>query len=189
VAIEAVFQQLATAFDAVREMLQNLGLTVIEDRPPHGEILLVERLGNLVDDLRGWAEEGCVSVGTARRAATHPPDLQRVRQELATAQERFLLLKYRFFDEAVTHRTIDALLRFGHQRGREWLGWAKSVLLALEACRAPLRMLDEALLQAWQELAERLGSRSLSVHATNIGQQIAAVPARLNGRDARAAQE
>lgn len=188
-AIELVFQQLATAFETVREMLQNLGLTVIEDRPPHGEILLVERLGNLVDDLRGWAEEGCASVGAARQAVAHPPDMQRVRQELGTAQARFLMLKYRFFEEAVTHRTIDALLRFGHQRGREWLGWTKSVVLALEACRAPLRLLDEALLQAWQELVERLGGRSLSVHTTNIGQQIAAAPARLNGRDTRAAQE
>jgi hypothetical protein len=188
-AIEVVFQQLATTFDAVREMLQNLGLTVIEDRPPHGEILLVERLGNMVDDLRGWAEEGCVAVNAARQAVAYPPDMQRARQELATAQERFLLLKYRFFDEAVTQRTIDALLRFGHQRGREWLGWVKSVVLALEACRAPLRMLDEALLQAWKELVERLGVRSMSVHATSISQQIAPSPAHRTRRDTQAAQE
>jgi hypothetical protein len=188
-AIEAVFQQLATTFETVREMLQNLGLTVIEDRPPHGEILLVERLGNLVDDLRGWAEEGCAAVSAARQAVAHPPDMQRARQELAAAQERFLLLKYRFFDEAVTHRTIDALMRFGHQRGREWLGWVKSVVLALEAGRAPIRMLDEALLQAWKELVERLGVRSMSVHTTNIGQQIAPSPALRPRRDTQAAQE
>jgi hypothetical protein len=188
-AIEVVFQQLATAFDAVREMLQNLGITVIEDRPPHGEVLLVERLGNLVDDLRGWAEEGCTCIVAARQAVAHPPDIQRVRLELGAAQEHFLSLKYRFFDEAMTHRTIDALLRFGQQRGREWLGWVKSVVLALEACRVPLRLLDEALLQAWKELVERLGSRSLSLHTTNIGQQIAAAPARLNGQDSWAVQE
>jgi hypothetical protein len=188
-AIEVVFQQLASGFDAAREMLQNLGLTVIEDRPPHGEVLLVERLGNLVDDLRGWTEESCAAIATARQAVTHPPDLQRAREALGTAHERFLLLKYRFFDEAVTHRTIDALLRFGHQRGREWLGWVKSVVLALEACRGPLRELDEALLQTWKELGERLGTRSMSLHATNIGQQIAASPARRPRRDTSAIQE
>ena len=173
-AIEAVFLQLDTACDAVREALQSLGLTVIEDRPPHDEVLLVERLGNLVDDMRGWTEEGCASVGTAREAVTHPPDLQRARQALSVAHERFLLLEYRFFDEAVTHRTIDALMRFGQQRGREWLGWAKSVVLALDSCRAPIRALDEALLQAWRELGERLGARSVSLQTTNIGQQIGA---------------
>lgn len=136
-AIETVFLQLGTACEAVREALQSLGLTVIEDRPPHDEVLLVERLGNLVDDLRGWVEEGCACVGTARDAVVYPPDLQRTRQALSSAHEHFLLLEYRFFDEAVTHRTIDALLRFGNHRGREWLGWAKSVVLALDACRAP----------------------------------------------------
>jgi hypothetical protein len=176
-AIEAVFQQLATTYNALREALQSLGLTVIEDRPPHDEILLVERLGNLVDDLRGWAEEGCESAATAREAAAHPPDLQRARQALGVAHERFLLLEYRFYDEGVTHRTLDTLLRFGHQRGREWLGWTKSVLLALDACRGPIRALDEALLQAWQEFGERLGARSVSLQATNI-QQIATPGAR-----------
>jgi hypothetical protein len=34
--------------------------------------------------------------------------------------------------------------------------------------------LDETFLQAWQELGERLGSRSLSLQTTNIVQQIAA---------------
>jgi hypothetical protein len=172
-AIEAVFEQLATAFNAAREALQSLGLTVIEDRPPHDEVLLVERLANLVDDLRGWAEEGCASARIARDAVAHPPDLQRARQALGLAHERFILVKYRFFDEAVTHRTIEALARFGHQRGREWLGWAKSVVLALDACRAPIRALDEALLQAWKEFGERLGTRSVSLQTTNIGHVIA----------------
>jgi hypothetical protein len=156
-AIEAVFQQLATACNALRAALQSLGLTVIEDRPPHDDILLVERLGNLVDDLRGWAEECCASVGTARDAVAHPSDLQRASLALGIANERFVLLEYRFFDEAVTHRTVDGLLRFGQQRGREWLGWSKTVVLGLDSCRAPIRGLDEALLQAWKELGERLG--------------------------------
>ena len=56
-AIEAVFLDLRRKIDALREALQGLALTAIEDRPRSGEVLLVERLGNLVEDLRGWAEE------------------------------------------------------------------------------------------------------------------------------------
>jgi hypothetical protein len=175
-ALEAAFQQLATAFNTVREALQSLGLTVIEDRPPRDEVLLVERLGNLVDDLRGWTEEGCASAAIARDVVAHPPDLQRAREALALAHERFLLLEYRFFDEAVAHRTINALLRFGHQRGGEWLGWTKSVVLALDFCRAPIRALDVALLQAWKEFGERLGARSVCPQTTDIGQQAASPP-------------
>jgi hypothetical protein len=173
-AIEAVFLSLATAYEAMREALQDLGLTVIEDRPPRDEVLLVERLGNLVDDLRGWAAEGVASAARARDAVAHPPDFHRARAALGLANERFIRLEYRFLDEAVAYETIDGLVRFGRQRGREWLSWSGSVVQALDACRAPLRTLDEALLQAWQELGERLGSRSVSLQTTNIGQQISA---------------
>lgn len=90
------------------------------------------------------------------------------------ANDRFVTLEYRFFGDAVSYETIDALTRFGRQRGREWLGWSGSVVQALEACHAPVHALDAALLKAWQELSERLGSRSVSLQTTNIGQQISA---------------
>jgi hypothetical protein len=173
-AIEAAFMHLTTAFGALRDALESLGLTVIEDRPPQDEVLLVERLGNLVEDLRGWAEEGCAAANEAQRASTHPPDLHRARRALGAANERLILVEHRFFGEAACHDMIDAMLRFARQRGREWPGWAKSVVQALEACRTPIRVLDEAFLQAWQEFAERLGSRSVSLQTTNIGQQISA---------------
>jgi hypothetical protein len=176
-AIEAVFQSLSTAFGAMRDALQSLGLTVIEDRPLHDEVLLVERLGNIVDDLRGWTEEGCASALEAQKAIAHPPDLHHARRALGAANERFIRLEYRFFSEAVTYETINGLRRFGRQRGSEWLGWSTSVMQALDACRAPLRALDDAFLQTWQELCERLAARSVSMQTTNIGQQISA-PAR-----------
>jgi hypothetical protein len=171
-AIEAVFAHLTAAFVALRDALQCLGLTVIEDRPPHDEVLLVERLGNLVEDLRGWTEEGCSAAVAAEQAVAHPPDLYRARRALGTANERLIQVEYRFLGEAACHDMIDPLLRFGRQRGREWLGWSKSVVEALDACRAPIRTLDEAFLRAWQEFGERLGARSVSLQTTNIGQQI-----------------
>jgi len=182
--IEAVFVRLTFAYAALRDALQSLGLTVIEDRPPQDEILLVERLGNLVEDLRGWAEEGSLAADQAQQAIAHPADLHRARRSLAQANERLIVVEYRFFSEAVAYDTTHALLSFGRQRGREWLGWSKSVVDALGACRAPLRALDEACLQAWLELAERLGARSVSLQTTNIGQQISAPLARRAGHDA-----
>jgi hypothetical protein len=183
-AIEAVFRHLNSTYAAMRDALQSLGLTVIEDRPPRDEVLLVERLGNLVEDLRGWTEEGCRAAGEAQEATAHPADWHAVRRALAQANERLIVVEYRFFGDAVAYETTDALLHFGRQRGREWLGWSKSVVQALDACRAPLRALDEACLQAWQELGERLGARSVSLQTTNIGQQISAPLGRRAGAEA-----
>lgn len=173
-AIETVFLNLTRKFDAMCEALQSLALTAIEDRPASGEVLLVDRLGNLVEDLRGWAEEAREAAVQAGDALAHPADLNLGRRALALANERFIRLEYRFFDEAVAHAMVSELMRFGRQRGREWLSWTGGVVQALDACRSPLRELDEALFHAWQELGERLGSRSLSVHTNNIGQQITA---------------
>jgi hypothetical protein len=180
-AIETVFLNLTRKFDAMCEALQSLALTAIEDRPASGEVLLVDRLGNLVEDLRGWAEEAREAAVQAGAALAHPADLNLGRRALALANERFIRLEYRFFDEAVAHAMVSELTRFGRQRGREWLSWTGGVVQALDACRSPLRELDEALFHAWQELGERLGSRSLSVHTNNIGQQITAPASQRRG--------
>jgi hypothetical protein len=173
-AIEEAFERLVGTFDAADEAFHGLRLTAIEDRPPHGEVLLVERLGNLVEDMRGWLAEGQAAATDARQAVNHPMNGYRARQALGHANERFIRLETQFFNEAVSHRTIDGLERFGRQRGGEWFGWSGGMVMALQACREPLGALGEAILRSWLELSERLGAGSLLVQNTNIGQQIAA---------------
>jgi hypothetical protein len=183
-AIEAEFRHLGAAFAATAEALQSLGLTVNEDRPPRDAVLLVERLGDLVEELRGWTAEGFAAAERALEFVAHPPDFQRARHALGEAHQRFIQTEYRFFDEAVSFATIDGLVRFGRQRGGEWLSWSRGVVNGLEACRAPLRSLSEALARTWMELGERLGSRSVSFQTTNIGQQISSPATHKFGRTA-----
>ena len=173
-AIEGVFTNLTSAFGALREAFQNLALTAIEDRPPQGEVLLVERLGNLADDLSGWSEESCTSASEAARAVAHPPDLYRARRALGAANEGLVRVQSRFFGEAVSYDAIAALLSFALEGGREWTGWSQGVVQALDACRTPLRAASGACLQAWLELGERFGSRTLSLQNTSIGQHVSA---------------
>ena len=172
--IEATFQNLVNKFGAAREAFESLRLTAIEDRPLRDEVLLVERLGNAVDDMQGWLEEAVAAAADAQKAVRHPLDGYRAREALALANERFIRLEYKFFSEGVSYEGISELMRFGRRGGREWLGWTGSVIQALDQCRAPLRELDEALLLGWQELSERLGASALSLQTTNIGQQISA---------------
>jgi hypothetical protein len=174
VAIEAEFQHLVGKFAAVREAFAGLRLTAVEDRPLRDEVLLVERLADAVDDLIGWLDEALAAAGDAQKAARHPLDGYRACKALALANDRFIQLEYKFFSAGVSYEELNELTRFGQRRGREWLGWTRSVIAALEQCRAPVRELDEALLHCWRELAERLGTSTVSVQTTNIGQQISA---------------
>jgi hypothetical protein len=173
-AIEAAFQHLVEKFRAVREAFASLRLTAVEDRPLQDEVLLVERLANTVDDLIGWLDEAVAAAADGQRASRHPLDSYRAREALALANDRFIRLEYKFYSEGVSYEEVNELTRFGQGRGREWLGWTRSVIQALDQCRAPVRELDEALLHCWRELTERLGTGAVSVQTTNIGQQISA---------------
>lgn len=170
--IEATFQALTAKFEALREAVASLRLTAVEDRPPRNEVLLVERLGDAVEDLGGCLGEAAAAAAGALGAIAHPLDGHRARQALALAHERFIRAEYKLVFGVISAEQLEELARFGRRRGPEWLGWTGSVLQALEQCRAPLRDVDEALLSAWQELSERLGAGSISVQTTNIGQQI-----------------
>jgi len=181
VPIETTFQVLAAKFDALREALASLRLTAIEDRPPRNEVLLVERLGDAVEDLGGWLDEAAAATAAALGAVARPLDGHRARETLARANERFIQIEYKLLFDLLSAEQLEELARFGRQRGREWLAWTGSVIQALEQCRAPLREVDEALLLAWNELSERLGTGMVSVQTTNIGQQISS--ASLAARD------
>jgi hypothetical protein len=183
VAIEAVFQNLVDKFRAAREAFECLRLTAVEDRPLHNEILLIERLGNAVEDLQGWLEEGAAAAGNAWHAVRHPLDGYHARAALTLANERFIQVEYKFLCEHLSYEEISELTVFGRRRGREWLGWTGTVIQAFSQCRAPLRDVDAALLLCWQELSERLTAGALSIHTTNIGQQISeSVSERADGR-------
>jgi hypothetical protein len=177
VAVETTFQNLAARLSALREAAESLQITVVEDRPLSGGVLLVERLGNAVDDLRGWVEESLVAAADALAAVGNPLDEYKARNALAQANRLFLRVEYKFLSEEMSCDQLRELTKFGRRGGREWLGWSGSVIQALTQCRGLVHEVDEALLLAWQELSERLGSAGVSIQATSIGQQITAAPA------------
>jgi hypothetical protein len=171
-AIEPVVGNLLRKIEALRDALMGLALTAIEDRPASGEVLLVERFGDTVEDLRGLCEGIREAADQARDAIADPADFNLGWRALAAANQRFTRLEYRFFSEGAAHQTVSQLQLFGHERGREWLSWSGSAVEALESCRTPVRELDEAFLEAWREFGERLEARSVSVSATAVGQVI-----------------
>jgi hypothetical protein len=103
-------------------------------------------------------------------------DLDRVRQSLKTCQEAFFLASEKLSSDLLSYDRIEELMSFGRERGGGWLRWATNVKVAVESCRGPFIEANRALFSCWQELNERIGTTSVSVKTTNVGQQIT-VPA------------
>jgi len=175
--IEATFNSLLANFGALREALQNLRLTVVEDRPLRNGVLIIDRMGDAIDDLIGWLEEGSEAAGRASKAVVHPIDGQRAIHDLSQVNERFLKLEYNFFWGLASYPQVRDLTKLGTSRGREWRAWSDSVKVALDQTGHAMNELQRALLATWQELAERVGAGSVSVQTTNIGQQISTAAA------------
>ncbi len=56
-ALEATFRDLTTRLATLREELIDLRTTVLEDKPLHGEVVLIGVLSDALDDMLGAARE------------------------------------------------------------------------------------------------------------------------------------
>jgi hypothetical protein len=165
---------------ALHELLSALRTTIVEDRPAHGDVVLVDLLGDTTDDLLGWLDESITAADAGRRAAVHPHDLYRATQELIACQRQHNRVTAALAFDLMGYARVAELRRFGRQRGGEWHAWARGVNEALDRCPPPLSDTADALVRCWQELADRMDVSSLLVHQLNIGQQLM-VPATTHG--------
>ncbi|HKY04691.1 MAG TPA: hypothetical protein VJQ56_07375 [Blastocatellia bacterium] len=170
-ALEGSFRELSLRLEALRDGFVEFRTTAL-DKPVEGDVVLVDLLGDAADDLLGWVEEAMEACAQARQALAYPTDLDRARRALITCQKKFNLAVYRFSSDLLVYERMAELTSLGEERKGEWLVWANNVKGALELSRQPFYESNEALFLCWQELAERIGVGSVSVQATNIGQQI-----------------
>jgi hypothetical protein len=171
-AMEATFDDLRLRMQGAFIALMELRVTVVEDKPLRGEAALVDRWGDTVEDLAGSAREAVEAADEARRAIGPPLDLDRTRRSLSDCHQRATRVSQTFWSDLASFEHFNDLARLGRRRRGEWLAWSRSVRVALEQCRAPLRETDAALLRCWQEIAERVGMNSVTLLANHIGRQI-----------------
>ena len=172
--IEKTFRQLSELICELHDHLLALQLTVREDTPAHGAVVLVDKFGDAVDDLLGWVQEALGAAFEAQRTLAAPANWESARKYLAVAQEQVNRAQQSFQSELVSYERLKDLTAFGRSRRGEWSVWVKTVRDGLDRCRAPLEQASRCLLECWQEIAERGAMNSVYVHSTNIGQQIAA---------------
>jgi hypothetical protein len=171
--IEGTFRELHIAVQRMHESLHGLRLILVDDQPPSDGTVLVDQFGYAADDLSGWGEEALQAIAAARTVAAEDIiDFDKLRRGLTLCHERQNRIARRFISDVDTYERIDQLLRFGKERRGEWTPWSEGVAQTVARCRVPVLDTSEALLAAWQELAERLGAGGVTVKATNIGQNI-----------------
>jgi hypothetical protein len=169
-ALEATFRHLSAALHKVDDAFSALLITV-GDTPPNDQTALADALENTVLDIMGTVHETLTSVLQAQKAVEHPKDLESARHALALCQKGFHGMEQQFASDLVSFEKLKELARLGHER-RGWLPWANSIRQGIEQCRQPLEEMSMAVASCWQELAECGGSVSISIKATNVGQQI-----------------
>jgi hypothetical protein len=183
VALEATFRQLSVCLQQVHEALNELQVT-LGDKPPEDESALADGVETVVLDMMGILHEARKAALEARRDVGSPPDLDRARRALTLCQERFHRLERHFALDLVSYEKLKELARLGNER-RVWFSWANTDKQGIEQCRPPLDQTSATLASCWQELAERLGTMSISMHATNVGQQITVPAARAEDLEAK----
>jgi len=167
-ALETSFNTLSAHLQLLEEALTELHQTVIE-KPLTRDVVLVDVLSDAVDDLSGWLAEAKVAATEGIGAAANQ-SLNQVRRLLKTSQEKSVLIAERLSSDLLSYERIAELTSLGRDRGGEWLVWTRNVKTALDACRAPLYEVNQAIFACWLELTERLGTATVTVQSTNIGQ-------------------
>jgi hypothetical protein len=168
-ALRKTFDHLALTLRQLANAVRELEVHIADESA--ADAVLVERLEEAVQDLLASLGEARVAVGRALAPGERAAGLELGVSELARCHE-CVLDATRKLGALLTHESIRDLLELGRRRGGSWLPWAQEVRDALERCRGPLDDVHQRLLECWLDLAEWSAAGSVSVRATNIGQQV-----------------
>jgi hypothetical protein len=171
-ALETVFTELYDKWTTLATQLEQLLWSIREAKPTEEEHTLTNRYEDAVTDMVSMCKDGITAVTELKERGDMVVNLPYVGRTLTTCQEKYNRIAYKFSAELVSYERIQELDRFARGRNREWRKWAKSLREELGRCQHPLYGVNQALFSCLQEISERLGFASVSVQATNIGQQI-----------------
>ena len=172
-ALQVAFESVHASLKELQDALLHLQWAV-EARSPQIDHHLAGRLEDQVipDLLQCIIKDALVAAENGIAASGQPPDVAACGLALLACQKSVNAIVEEFWTELGSYRPIADLIGLGEERSAEWQVWTYGVLNALDGCQQPAYHVSEALLRCWQELLERIGTTSISVRATNIGQQI-----------------
>ena len=166
---------------SVHKSLEQLGVTLselarvlkeqqvnVDDAPDH---VIPERVYDGLQDVCGFIDEARLVVGRSVGASGLGSHADVIRRWVAVAHE-FVLQAGEKLDALLSYDEIGELRDFGERHQDTAELWSVSVQRGLESCREAERSVHRALLDAWQEIAERWAAGSVAVQTTTIGHHV-----------------
>jgi len=144
----------------------------VEARSSRMDHHLANRLEDLIRDLEGLIKDAVFEADIAVAASGQPQDIATSGRALLECQKDVNQIVGKFWTELGSYRPMAELIGLGEERSTEWREWTYGVLNALDHAQQPVYDASDAVVHCWQELLEHLGTTSISIRATNIGQQI-----------------
>jgi hypothetical protein len=172
VALEATFDDLVSQLRQLRDTLQGLRLTAVEDRPKGEAVMLIDQMGDASEEVLGRLQEALSHAENAQHAVGPTIDLNGARRSLTASQEQFHELAHSFYEDFLSYERVEALLELPQKREHGWLAWTESARRGVDSCRSAINATGYAYFHCWQEIAERVGTNLVSVQTTSVGQQI-----------------
>src|SRR5437763_15992810 len=114
-ALEKTFRKFSTGVRRLLDRLQELRVTVVEDRPSRNDAVIVDTLEYAVEDLLGWLRETLQAADKAECAVVHPRELNDARRELTRCQEQFHRVEQEFGTNLVSYERVKNLTSFGKE--------------------------------------------------------------------------
>jgi hypothetical protein len=162
------YSQLWQRLHEMREAWLELRITVREDRPLGQATMLVESIGDDVDDGLAAVEE---AVGAVTGALQDSEDLRAGGRALGVVHSRLAQASDRYWLNIASVTRQRELQSLARRHGGEWMAWARSVQDAHGRLPTGITAANEELGHAWSDLVERAASGSTS---SNIGQHASA---------------
>ncbi len=164
--MEEKFQSAIQQCRLLCEVLSELRMTIVEDRPLKGVVRLVDHIGDSVDALFGSASEMQEALIEAHRAIEPPVHAEQTRQALATCLAKTKDFATNFFFDLASYETVIEIISLGTSKGGEWKAWADLVQETISRCQQTFFTVNFALCECWHALAERVETLAISVRAT-----------------------
>jgi hypothetical protein len=173
VPLEAALDDLGKKLKELHDSIDAIGIAV-GDAPSSEPSAVVDRFKETVEELISRAGEARATAKRAREVTETTADLHRVRRALTSSQEDFHRILWTLYQEFLSYEKMAELARLASGRGKEWIPWSSLMKDVLDKQSEQLRSVSDAYFLCWQEIAERVGTMSVTVQVTNVGQQITA---------------
>jgi hypothetical protein len=152
---EAAFEDMCARLYQVGVLVGQVRTTTFEDRPTPEQHVMVDHVADTADTLSGWLAHGLEAGLAAQQALSTPQSLDTSVRALASCQQHVGRALETFFGQLAAYDKVAAVLQMGHERGRAWRMWARTVVQAINDCQPPLLELNNAVFRCCLELTLR----------------------------------